>query len=99
MSAAAVGRCRIRDGDGELRSAGLDGPGQAVQHDLHAGQLGVDEVLRLVPQDARFLVGVIENALGHRVGLPHDLGALDHVLGLGPDLAQEGVGLAGTAPP
>ena len=73
--------------------AGLDGAGQAVQHDLHAGQLLVAEVLGLVAHGAGLVVGVVEDALGHRVGLADDLGALHHALGLGPHLLHQRVGL------
>ena len=79
----------------QLGPAGLHGPGEPVEHDLHAGQLLVAEVLGLVPHGAGLVVGVVEDALGHRVGLADDLGALHHALGLGPHLLHQRLGLPG----
>ena len=44
---------------------------------------------------AGILVGVIEDALGHRVGLAHDLGALHHAFGLGSHVLHQGIGFLG----
>src|SRR5580704_11889418 len=90
---ALVGR-GLHGGSGQPRPARLDGAGEAVEDDLHARQLLVDEVLGLVAQGAGLFVGVIEDALGHGVGLPDDLGALHHVLSLGADLVHQRLGLA-----
>ena len=68
----------------------LDG---AVEHDLEGGQLLVAEILGLVAEPAGLFAGVVEDPLGHVVGLADDLGPLHHALGLGPYLFQEDVGL------
>ena len=79
--------------DLQLLTTGLHGLHGAVEHDLEAGQLLIGVVLGLVAHAPGFLVGVVEDALGHVVGLPHDLGALDHPFCLDPHLLQQGVGL------
>jgi hypothetical protein len=47
-----------------------------------------------VAELASLFPGVVEDPLGHLVGLAHDLGALHHALGLGPYVVEEHVRLA-----
>src|ERR1035438_7511793 len=46
--------------------------------DLEAGELLVGVVLGLVAQSAGLIIGVVQDALRHVVGLAHDLGPLHH---------------------
>ena len=78
----------------ELLAPGLHRLQGALEHDLERRQALVAVVLGLVAQPSGLLAGVVEDALGHLVGLADDLGALHHALGLGPHVLEELVGLA-----
>src|SRR5207248_9330613 len=64
----------------ETAAALLDDADRPLQGGLEAGQLGVDIVLGLVAELAAVGLGLLDRHPGDPLGLPDDLGPLDHPL-------------------
>jgi hypothetical protein len=66
---------------------------RAFQDYLERRKLLVAEVISFMTKATRFLTGIFHQPLCHLVRLAHDLGPLDHPLGLDAHLLQQVVGL------